>query len=49
MSARFKYWSIEKVKHMLGYGPRYNLPRSSKLSRGERAHYPYADLPWWGV
>jgi len=46
----FTYWSIEKAKRVLGYGPRYNLPEFFEaLKRGDWSHYPYADLPWWGV
>jgi len=46
----FTYWSIEKAKRVLGYRPRYNFPEFFEaLRRGDRSHYPYADLPWWGV
>ena len=46
----FTYWSIEKAKRVLGYSPRYNFPEFFEaLKRGDRSHYPYADLPWWGV
>ena len=46
----FTYWSIEKAKRVLGYRPRYNFPEFFEaLRRGERSHYPYRDLPWWGV
>ena len=46
----FTYWSIEKIKRALGYGPRYNFPEFFEaLKEGDRSHYPYADLPWWGV
>ncbi|MDQ3863648.1 MAG: NAD(P)-dependent oxidoreductase [Actinomycetota bacterium] len=46
----FTYWSIEKAKRMLGYGPRFNFPEFFEaLKRGDKSHYPYADLPWWGV
>jgi nucleoside-diphosphate-sugar epimerase len=46
----FTYWSIEKARGVLGYTPRYNFPEFFKaLKRGDRSHYPYADLPWWGV
>ena len=39
----------QKAKHVLGYSPRYNLPEFFEaLKRGDRSHYPYADLPWWG-
>ena len=46
----FIYWSIEKAKRVLGYRPRHNFPEFFEaLKRGDRSHYPYADLPWWGV
>jgi nucleoside-diphosphate-sugar epimerase len=46
----FTYWSIEKAKSVLGYRPRYNFPQFFEaLKRGDRSHYPYANLPWWGV
>jgi nucleoside-diphosphate-sugar epimerase len=46
----FTYWSIEKAKRVLGYRPRYNFPEFFEaLKRGDRSHYPYANLPWWGV
>jgi len=46
----FTYWSIEKARRVLGYAPRYNFPEFFEaLKRGDRSHYPYADLPWWGV
>jgi UDP-glucose 4-epimerase len=46
----FTYWSIEKAKSVLGYRPRYNFPEFFEaLKRGDRSHYPYANLPWWGV
>ena len=46
----FTYWSIEKAKRVLGYRPRYNFPQFFEaLKGGDRSHYPYADLPWWGV
>ena len=46
----FTYWSLEKAKRVLGYSPRYNLPEFFEvLKRGDSSHYPYADLPWWGV
>jgi UDP-glucose 4-epimerase len=46
----FTYWSIEKAKSVLGYTPRYNFPEFFEaLKRGDLLHYPYADLPWWGV
>jgi nucleoside-diphosphate-sugar epimerase len=45
----FTYWSIEKAKRVLGYRSRYNFPEFFEaLKRGDRSHYPYADLPWWG-
>jgi UDP-glucose 4-epimerase len=46
----FIYWSIEKAKRVLGYRPRHNFPEFFEaLKGGDRSHYPYADLPWWGV
>jgi UDP-glucose 4-epimerase len=46
----FTYWSIEKAKRVLGYRPRYNFSEFFEaLKRGDWSHYPYADLPWWGV
>jgi len=46
----FTYWSIEKAKRALGYAPRYNFPEFFEaLRRGDRSHYPYENLPWWGV
>ncbi len=46
----FTYWSIKKAKRVLGYKPLYDFPEFFEaLKRGDRSHYPYADLPWWGV
>ncbi len=47
----FTYWSIEKAESTcLATSPRYNFPEFFEaLQRGDRAHYPYANLPWWGV
>ena len=46
----FTYWSTEKTERTLGYKPRYNFPEFfAALEEGDRAHYPYADLPWWGI
>jgi len=46
----FTYWSIEKAKRLLGYAPRYNFPEFFEaLKREDPSHYPYEDLPWWGV
>jgi UDP-glucose 4-epimerase len=46
----FTYWFIEKAKRVLGYRPKYNFPEFfESLMRADRSHYPYADLPWWGV
>ena len=34
----------------LATSPRYNFPEFFEaLQREDRAHYPYANLPWWGV
>lgn len=44
------YWSIEKAKTGLGYRPNYNFPEFYRaLEEGNDAHYPFANLPWWGV
>lgn len=44
------YWSVEKAKAQLGYQPRYNFTEfCSALRQGHDAHYPFANLPWWGV
>jgi UDP-glucose 4-epimerase len=46
----FTYWSIEKAKRVLEYRPRYNFPEFFEaLNRGDPSHYPYTNLPWWGV
>ncbi|PLS85362.1 MAG: NAD(P)-dependent oxidoreductase [Actinobacteria bacterium] len=46
----FTYWSVEKAARALGYAPWYNFPEFFEaLRRGDRSHYPFADLPWWGV
>ena len=46
----FTYWSVEKAARGLGYAPRYNFPEFFEaLRKGDRSHYPFADLPWWGV
>ena len=46
----FTYWSSEKAGRVLGYDSRYNFPEFFEaLKRGDPSHYPYADLPWWGV
>jgi UDP-glucose 4-epimerase len=44
------YWSIEKAKNMLEYRPKYNFPEFyAALKEGRESHYPYANLPWWGI
>lgn len=44
------YWSIDKAKALLGYEPQYNFREFyAALKEGQDAHYPYANLPWWGV
>ena len=46
----FTSWSIGKAKRVLGYRPRYNFPELFEvLKRGDQSHYPYANLPRWGV
>jgi UDP-glucose 4-epimerase len=46
----FTYWSIAKAKRILGYRPQYNFPDFFEaLKRGDQSHYPFANLPWWGI
>jgi UDP-glucose 4-epimerase len=46
----YTYWSIAKAKRLLHYNPQYNFTEfSAALLEGNEAHYPYADLPWWGM
>lgn len=43
-------WAPEKAKKLLGYRPRYNFGEFlGALREGNTAHYPYANLPHWGV
>jgi hypothetical protein len=43
-------WPPDKAKRILGYCPRYGFGEFiDALRRDDRHHYPYADLPWWGV
>lgn len=44
------YWSIDKAKALLGYKPQYNFREFYvALKDSNEMHYPYANLPWWGV
>ncbi|MFD1734318.1 NAD-dependent epimerase/dehydratase family protein [Deinococcus malanensis] len=44
------YWSVMKAKAELGYQPQYNFPEFyAALKAGNDAHYPFANLPWWGT
>jgi UDP-glucose 4-epimerase len=44
------YWSIDKAKALLGYQPQYNFREFyAALKDSNEMHYPYANLPWWGV
>ena len=44
------YWSIDKAKQVLGYAPKHNFSEFYEaLKQGDESHYPYANLPWWGV
>jgi UDP-glucose 4-epimerase len=46
----YVYWSTDKAKQVLGYEPKYNFPQFYEaLKKDNEAHYPYANLPWWGV
>lgn len=43
-------WSIEKAKKKLGYAPRYDFGAFlDALRRNDPSHYPFADVPRWGV
>lgn len=43
-------WPVAKAREVLGYAPRYNFGEFLEALRaGDRDHYPYAGLPWWGV
>jgi UDP-glucose 4-epimerase len=46
----YTYWSIDKAKERLGFQPNYNFPEFfNALKEGNVNHYPYANLPWWGM
>ncbi|SDN05550.1 hypothetical protein SAMN04487897_101924 [Paenibacillus sp. yr247] len=46
----YTYWSIDKAKERLGYKPNYNFPEFyAACKEGNVNHYPYANLPWWGM
>ena len=43
-------WPPTKAQRVLGYEPRFNFGEFlDALRRDDRGHYPFADLPWWGV
>ena len=43
-------WPPDKAKRVLGYRPRYNFTEFVEALRaGNTAHYPFANLPHWGV
>ena len=43
-------WPPDKAKRMLSYRPRYGFGEFiDAFRRDDRRHYPFADLPWWGV
>jgi UDP-glucose 4-epimerase len=46
----YTYWSIDRAKNNLGYRPKYNFDQFYEaLQDGKESHYPYANLPWWGI
>jgi len=46
----YTYWSVDKAKQKLGYEPKNNFPQFYEaLKQNNESHYPYANLPWWGV
>lgn len=43
-------WSTDKAKRLLGYKPHYNFTEFLRALRQDNpAHYPFANLEWWGV
>ena len=43
-------WPPTKAQRLLGYRPRYDFGAFlDALRRDDRAHYPFAELPWWGA
>jgi len=41
---------VHRARSVLGYRPRYDVGAFLEALRKEdRAHYPYADQPWWGA
>jgi nucleoside-diphosphate-sugar epimerase len=43
-------WPPTKAQRVLGYRPRFNFGEFlTALRDDDRAHYPFAELPWWGM
>ncbi|MFN2519190.1 MAG: NAD-dependent epimerase/dehydratase family protein [Jatrophihabitantaceae bacterium] len=43
-------YDVEAARTHLGFHPRYDFTAFlAAWRRGDRAHYPYADEPWWGA
>jgi nucleoside-diphosphate-sugar epimerase len=43
-------WPPTKAKDVLGYRPRYGFGEFlGALRANDPGHYPFAELPWWGV
>ncbi len=43
-------WKPEKAMRVLGYKPQYNFGEFLQaLRENNRAHYPFANLAWWGI
>jgi nucleoside-diphosphate-sugar epimerase len=46
----YTYCSSNKAKKLLGYRPKYNFVEFyTAIKNGNEDHYPYANLPWWGM
>lgn len=43
-------WPPTKAQRVLGYQPQFNFTEFlTALRADDRTHYPFAELPWWGV
>jgi UDP-glucose 4-epimerase len=41
---------VDRARSVLGYQPRYDFAAFlDAWRRGDRGHYPFADMPWWGA
>jgi len=43
-------WPPTRAKELLGYRPRHNFGEFlAALRANDRAYYPFANIPWWGM